>query len=396
MSILIILVVLLNLWCIVSTDVSPSDVLSLMKKQGLRTAKGNVDSYPAETHEAPITGLNTWKTSKAGSWTSGFFPGFLWQLFNVTQDSQFKTLAMHWTEGIRSQENNTGTHDVGFMVFDSFGKGLELGNVSDYKAVVLQTAASLSTRFNSKVGCTMSWNPGHHCRLHKQYKTNFPVIIDNMMNLELLLWAANNGGPKIYQDMAISHAKQTSKNHVRDDGSTFHVVNYDPDSGKADMGCTAQGYMDNSTWSRGQAWCIYGFTMVYRYTKDDSMLDTAKKCADFFLKSSTLPSDMVPLWDFSWDGSTDLGHRDSSAGAIVAAALAELGEYATGGYKEAALQIVKSLTSSTYLGNYTDTEGVVIHATTTGNYNQENSNVDVSLPYGDYFLLQAMRTLRLV
>jgi hypothetical protein len=172
----------------------------------------------------------------------------------------------------------------------------------------LKTAASLATRFNPNVGCTKSWNAGHHCAREQDVETYFPVIIDNMMNLELLLWAAEHESDQTkaasFKNIAVTHAKTTAKNHVRPDGSTYHVVDYDNKTGAVLHRCTAQGYRDNSTWSRGQAWCVHGFSMVYSYTQEDFALQTALRCADKFIAGLALsePQDSVPLWDFSWDG----------------------------------------------------------------------------------------------
>jgi len=324
-----------------------------------------------------------------------FFPGLLWQLSNYTGQSSWAGYALNWTAGISSQQYNTGTHDVGFMVLDSFGLGYDLGGISDYRSVVLNAAKSLSTRYNPTVGCTMSWNPGHSCRDDPSVATNFSVIIDNMMNLELLFWAARNGGDPNFKTIAISHADQTRMNHVRTDGSTFHVVDYNPNTGAVVIKCTAQGYHDNSTWSRGQAWCVYGFTMTYRETGLQRFLDTAEACADYFISHLPNTYGSVPLWDFDWDGDTGLHYRDSSAAAIAASGLLELSTFSLSeskaqSYHDAAVQIINSLNSTNYLGLYDQTEGVLLHAT--GAY-MSNSEVDVSLIYADYYLLESLRRL---
>jgi hypothetical protein len=217
--------------------------------------EGTPGKYPSATNMAvPAGEMNKWGTSSLTGWTSGFFAGALWELYNKTSNNTVKELAMNWTAGLRKDQDDTHTHDVGFMVFDSFGKGIELGLVDEYTPVVLKTAASLATRFNPNVGCTQSWGAGHHCSCEKDVMTYFPVIIDNMMNLELLLWASEHEPDSTkaahYKNIALSHARTTSEHHVRPDGSTFHVVDYDNKTGAVLHRCTAQGYRDNSTWSR--------------------------------------------------------------------------------------------------------------------------------------------------
>jgi len=321
-----------------------------------------------------------------------FFPGELWYIYNLTGDVYWKNQAANWTAGIANQQYNTGTHDVGFMVYDSFGKGYEFTQDPSYKTVILNAAKSLATRFNPTVGCTQSWNAGNSCRFDPTVYCQFPVIIDNMMNIELLFWASQNGGDTNWYNMAVSHADTTAKNHVRSDGSTFHVVDYNPSNGAVVIRCTNQGYADNSTWARGQAWCLYGFTMTYRFTKESRHLSTATACANVFI--AHLQSDSTTIWDFDYPGGTGLHYRDSSAAAIAASGLAELSRYVdsttAATYKTAAHNMVSALNSTNYQGLYNATEGVVLHGT--GCF-ECPSEVDVSLIYGDYYLLEAYRRL---
>jgi unsaturated chondroitin disaccharide hydrolase len=217
-----------------------------------------------------------------------------------------------------------------------------------------------------------------------------------MMNLELLLWAGTNSNNKTLVDMAVSHARTTAQNHVRKDGSTFHLVNYSP-TGAVLNRCTAQGYTDNSTWSRGQAWCVYGFTLVYRYSKDPTFLQTAQKCADFFIHHTSVsshPSDFVPMWDFDYPetAGNSYSQRDASAGAIAASGLLELSQYTTERakkelYKASATRVLMSLKEG-YLGDFNKTEGILLHAT--ASY-MTSTSVDVSLIYGGYYLIEALR-----
>jgi hypothetical protein len=322
----------------------------------------------------------SWKTTAAREWTSGFFPGCLWFMNEYTKDPFFKQGAERWTAGVSLQQFNAGTHDVGFMIFDSFGNGYGLYPSENYKKVILQAAQTLATRFNPTVGCIKSWD---------NRKWDYPVIIDNMMNLELLFWAAENGGPKRLREIAIKHAETTMRNHFRPDGSTWHVLGYDTTNGAVKARNTHQGYADESTWSRGQAWAMYGFTMAYRFTRDERFLNTALQAAKFFI--AHLPSDFVPYWDFQAPVIPE-EPRDVSAAAISASALFELTLYVTEPtlrtkYLEAAKSILKSLCTARYLAEGTTSRGILAHAVGS---KPSNSEVDVSLIYADYYFIEAM------
>lgn len=335
------------------------------------------NKYPRSTYSD-----GTWKLVDPGDWTCGFFPGCLWLMYDWTGDNTWKTRAESWTANLESQKNNTSTHDVGFMIFCSYGNGYRLNPNDPYKQVILTAAQSLSTRYNSTVGCIKSWNNYH-----------FPVIIDNMMNLELLLWASKNGGSASHYDKSVSHANKTITNHVRADNTTYHVVDYDPNTGAVLWRGTHQGYNDESTWARGQAWGLYGFTMAYRETNNANYLDTAKKLANYFV--DYLPADYVPYWDFEVPGIPN-EERDSSAAAIAASGLLELSTLVStqaekDKFKNAAVNIITSLCSSAYLAEGSTSHGVLRHAV--GSH-PGGTEIDVSLIYGDYYLLEALLRLR--
>ena len=322
----------------------------------------------------------SWKTTRARDWTSGFFPGALWYVHEYTKDPSFKHAAERWTAGIIDEQFDTGTHDVGFKVFNSFGNGNRLYPSESYKKVILQAAQTLATRFNPKIGCLKSWD---------NRKWDYPVIIDNMMNLELLFWAAENGGPKNLREIAIKHAETTIKNHFRPDGSTYHVIGYDTTSGEVKVRNTHQGYADESVWARGQAWAIYGYTMTYRFTKDVRFLETAQRAADYFI--SHLPSDHVPYWDFL---APEIPNepRDVSAAAITSSALFELSRYVKEKsqqelYRSMATKILTSLCSAPYLAEGTNSHAVLNHAVGS---KPAKSEVDVSIIYADYYFIEAM------
>jgi hypothetical protein len=325
---------------------------------------------------------STWTTIGPTNWEGGFYPGALWYLYEHTADPAWQARAEAWTAGLSLQQYNTGTHDVGFIIGCSFGQGLRLTDNPAYRDVLLTAARSLSSRFNSAVGATRSWD-----------RFTFPVIIDNLMNLELLFWAAKNGGTtasggdaQALFDMAVSHAAKTLQNHVRSDGSTYHVVDYNPTSGAVLKRFTHQGKSNESTWSRGQAWAIYGFTMTYRETGDSQFLDAARRTADYFL--ANLPDDWVPPADFQ-STYQDLAHKDSSAAAIAASGLIELSQLETDPlrserYWSAATNILDSLASPTYLSSDSKNAGLLLHGAR--KYPGENR----SYMFGDYYFVEAV------
>ena len=253
------------------------------------------------------------------SWTGGFFPGCLWYMYELTDDPNYKDAAELWLVGLESKQSDTSTHDVGFLMQPSYGNGYRLTSNAAYVPILIQTAESLAERYSPIVGCTRSWSWGQYGN-----PDIFPVVVDNMMNLEILFWATAHGGRQELYDMAVSHAYKTIENHVRGDGTTNHIVIYDPCDGSVIRTEGRPGYDANSCWSRGQGWAIYGFTMCYRETGDPNFLETAKQVSDYFVDN--LPADFVPYYDFL-DPSIPNVIKDSSAASIAAAGLLELCGY---------------------------------------------------------------------
>ena len=251
-------------------------------------------------------------------WTCGFFPGSLWYMFELTKNEHFKTEAEYYTGLLESVQNRTNTHDVGFMLNCSYGNGYRITGNQTYKSVLITGANSLMTRFHPQVGLIKSWD--------NRKEWQYPVIIDNMMNLEFLCEVGKITGDKSLKEICISHADKTMKNHYRSDNSSFHVIDYDSITGQVLHKQTAQGYADSSSWARGQAWGLYGFTMMYRETKDPKYLEQAKKIATFILNNPNLPKDKIPYWDYNAPNIPN-EPRDASAAAIVASALIELSGY---------------------------------------------------------------------
>lgn len=315
-------------------------------------------------------------------WTSGFYPGSLWYLYEYTKDPAYRTLAEKWTAPLEKEQYNKGTHDLGFMLYCSYGNGYRLTRNPAYKAVLLEGAKSLSTRFDPKVGAIKSWN--------KLKEYDYPVIIDNMMNLELLNWAARTSGDTTLRRLSITHADNTLRHHFRPDGSTYHVVCYD-EKGQPLAKKTAQGAADNSAWARGQAWAIYGYTTLFRDTKLPRYREQARKTADFFLNHPSLPADKIPYWDFNAPG-IPREERDASAAAIVASALLELQQYCPAPdarrYRQAAEQMLVSLSSPAYRAKVGENNNFLIKHCVA--HKPAKTEVDAPLTYADYYYLEAL------
>jgi len=336
----------------------------------------NIDQIPENKYPIRTKGLGEWEFTDPSGWTSGFFPGSLWLSNKLLPDSNILKAAIKFTEGLTEQQYNKNTHDIGFVILSSFGNGYKLLNKPEYKEIIFESAKSLSTRFNKKAGCIQSWNG------------EFQVIVDNMMNLELLFWAAKNGSNKNFYDMAVTHAYTTIKNHLRPDGSSFHVVVFDTSTGEVIKKRTAQGYSDSSSWVRGQAWGIYGFTMCYRETHDTVFLNTAVKMADYFVNN--LPEDNIPFWDLKLPLNSEKKFKDASAAAIALSALLELRNYTDDQkkYDKTINNILHSLISN-YLSKGTYSDGILLHCA----YNVNSSNPydwDASTVWGDYYFLESL------
>lgn len=322
-------------------------------------------------------------------WTSGFFPGSMWYLYQLTGDEKWEKLAVKYTESLDSVQYLTWHHDVGFMVGCSYLNGMRLGQ-KDYKSVVLQTARSLSTRFRSGAGIIQSWDADKGWQAQRGWKC--PVIIDNMMNLELLFEATRLSGDSTYYNMAVSHADRTLKEHFRSDGSCYHVVDYDPETGTVRSRQTAQGYADESAWARGQAWAIYGYTVCYRYTHKPEYWEQACRIYDFIFTNKHLSSDLIPYWDYD---ALNIPNepRDVSAAAITAAALYELSMYLPNPrYKKTADKILASLSTPAYRAKVGENGNfILMHSVGSIPHNAE---VDVPLNYADYYFLEALSRKR--
>lgn len=327
-------------------------------------------------------------SSNSRWWCSGFFPGALWYVYENTKSPKVLEYARLYTDRVEREKYTTDNHDVGFMLYCSFGNGLRLTGEERYKEVLLTGAKSLATRYKPNIGLIRSWD-------HNKDKWQYPVIIDNIMNLELLLWAADYSGDAKFKEIALSHADKTMENHFRPDYSSFHVVSYDTITGAPHLKQTHQGYSDESSWSRGQAWGLYGYSYLYRETKDERYLQQAKNIADFIINHPNMPEDYIPYWDFD---SPEIPNtpRDASAACIMASALVELSGFVDADLSKKYLSVVekqiRTLASPEYTANLGE-NGCFILKHSTGGY-PFKSEVDVPLSYADYYYLEALTRLK--
>lgn len=340
-------------------------------------------------------------------WRSGFFAGNMWQLLEYTKDKAWQAEARRWTAALEPLQYFTEHHDLGFMVYCSYGAGYRLTGDEQYKKILVQAAKSLSTRFNDATGTIKSWNTFKSWKDGTVY--SYPVIIDNMMNLELLFFASRVTGDPAFRDIAIKHANTTLQNHFRKDFSSYHVVCYDIVTGKVLARETAQGYAHESAWSRGQAWALYGYTVMYRETRDKKYLRQAQGIARYLMNQPNTPKDLIPYWDYHAGNNTyapctpnaekyGKGEipRDASAGAIMASALLELCDYAKINEKKKivayAKQILESLSSPQFLASHQESPFYLLkHSVGSAAHGGE---IDVPLIYADYYFLEAMLRMK--
>ena len=348
--------------------------------------------YDFKTEPRNILATDTrqgWNCRKAVAeeWCSGFWPGILWMDYAYTGNKSVRKAAEGYTESLAYLSARPAyDHDLGFIIINSFMKGYEQTKDETYKKVILDAADTLATLFNPKAGTMLSW-PRHIKDYH-----GHNTIMDNMINLELLFWAAQNGGNKLLKDLAVSHAVTTMRNHFRNDGSCYHVAVYDTLTGQFLRGQTHQGLADYSMWSRGQSWAIYGYTMVYRYTKDKLFLDFAQKVTDIYLKRlKETSNDWIPLWDM--DDLRPDAPKDASAACVVASALLDLSDYVGGFkgefYRDAAIRMLTDLSTDKYQSGKRNV-AFLMHST---GHHPAGSEIDASIIYADYYYIEALLKL---
>jgi unsaturated chondroitin disaccharide hydrolase len=367
-----------------SLKVVVDSAFAFAEKQSLLMA----EKYKNEEGRLPKTFNNNKDLSSDSRWwCSGFFPGVLWNIYGNSQNPEVLKYAKLYTDRVEREKYTTDNHDVGFMIYCSFGNGQRLTYNKHYNEVMLTAAKSLSTRYNPKVGLIRSWD-------HNKDKWQYPVIIDNIMNLELLLWAADYSGDSKFKEIALSHANKTMIHHFRPNYSSYHVVSYDTITGLPHLKQTHQGYSDESSWSRGQAWGLYGYTYLYRETKDKRYLEQAKKIANFMVNHPNMPKDYIPYWDFNAPDIPDT-YRDVSAAAVMASALIELSDNIDKELSQKYMKVVETQIRTLSSPKYTADLGengdfILMHSV--GSF-PGKSEVDVPLTYADYYYVEALGRL---
>jgi unsaturated chondroitin disaccharide hydrolase len=324
-------------------------------------------------------------TSNSSWWCSGFYPGTLLYLYEYSKDDTLKAEAIKRLAWLENEQYNKNTHDLGFMMYCSFGNAYRLWHDEKHRSILINSAHSLASRFNTVTNTIRSWNFGDW---------KYPVIIDNMMNLELLTWAAAAGHDPLLKKIAMAHATTTLENHFRANYSSYHLVDYDPATGTPIKKQTVQGAADNSTWARGQGWALYGFTTLFRETGDRQYLEQARGIAAFILQR--LPKDNIPYWDFDAPGIPN-ALKDASAAAVMASSLIELSGYITKRkekkeYLTVAASMLTVLASPEY--SFANGQGggfILKHSV--GNL-PADSEIDVPLSYADYYYIEALLRYR--
>ncbi|QDO94270.1 glucuronyl hydrolase [Formosa sediminum] len=356
--------------------------LSVTKVKTALASLKESDSFPRNI----TPGQKDWNLVGVRDWCSGFWPGVLWYAYEHSKDPQIKAGAERFTAPLKEiAYTPADNHDIGFMVYCSYGNGYRLTGNEEYKKIMLAAADTLATLYNPKVGTILSWPEQVH-------KLGYNTIIDNMMNLELLFWAAKNGGDKKLYDIAVSHANKSMQNLVRPDYSIYHVSLYDEETGEFKKGITHQGYADESMWARGQGWGIYGFAMSYRETNKPEYLETAVKLADHFLER--LPEDGIPYWDFD-DPNIPNAPKDASAASLAACGLLELSDQLKDQelkdkYINAAITLMDRLESDMYFSADTN-QALLLHSI--GHF-PNGSEIDVPIIYADYYFMEALLRLK--
>lgn len=374
---------LFSLFVLGSCGAGPDPKLESVKhaidvaRSQLELSSAEFDSLPG----FPRSLMPKFKVVDAKDWTSGFYPGTLWEAYRLTGDEHLRTEAEKFTARLEGIQYYKGTHDLGFMVFCSFGQQQQTLHDAHSAEVIVEAANSLISRRDSTIGLIRSWDFG---------EWNYPVIIDNMMNLEMLFWASKHTGDPKYRDVAVRHADLTMQNHFREDGSSYHVVSYN-DDGTVESRGTFQGYSDSSAWARGQGWGLYGYTMCYRETGDTKYLDHARRIASFIMNHPRTPSDLIPYWDYDAPDIPD-APRDASAAAVIASALFELStmvpqeEGRT--YFERAETMLMNLSSDAYLAGKGTNGGFILRHSV--GHLPADSEIDTPLNYADYYYLEAI------
>lgn len=374
--------------CCIALAMSGNQLYAQEDLSWLKNAKKSIVHQLKKASETYKPGMNPRSVYPNGSvrlapqedWTTGFFPGSLWYGYEISGDKQIASSARRFTLGMDSLKVLTHTHDLGFMIYCSYGNAYRITKDKAYLPTLEQGAANLYKRYNKTVGAIKSWDFGDW---------EFPVIIDNMMNLDFLYWAGKTFKKPEYESASTQHAMTTLKNHFRADNSSYHVISYDTLSGRAIQKQTHQGVTHESAWARGQAWGLYGYTMAYKETNNKVFLNHAIAIAKFIMEHPKVDTDKIPYWDYDVHNVGERAPKDASAAAVIASALIDLSKFTNNKtYFNYAEDILKSLSSSAYLAKE-DTNGYFILKHSVGAF-LFNSEIDTPLNYADYYYLEAL------
>jgi unsaturated chondroitin disaccharide hydrolase len=365
----------------VAAPLSPAQVRAATHRSAGKTVLAYRQT--PDTRFSYLATSTVWSTCDANGWACGYLPGQLWLGYQLTDDSWYKTKAIHRERTIAHLKTTSGATDIGQRYYYSLARAYDMTGRASYRNKVLAAAKAQAARFSPVVGAVRSRNT----------TDTYQVIMDDLMNIQVLYWAARHGGSPAWAQVAHTHALTVARDFIRDDGSTYHMVCYDATSGAVVQRTTSQGYSADSTWARGQAWAIYGLSEAYRDTQDPTLLAAARRVSDYYV--SHLPSDTVPYWDFQAPDIPD-APRDSSAAAVAASGLIQLSTLETDtaraqAYRSAAQDTLAALTSASYAS--TGTAMILDHGVL--NY-WTSSTRDCSLSFGDYFYFEALMRLRLL
>lgn len=349
-------------------------------ENSVRRVRNNYQAFEAEF---PTRGYPVYKTAPNNHWVAGFWTALLWLTYNYTGDTDLRSKAEELYPGfVERLENRVRlTHDLGFVYMLSCRAQWMLTDSAEARETALWAAKELAKRYNPHGNYIQAWGEiGEEPEAGR-------IIVDCMMNLNLLYWAAEQTGDDTYREIARNHAAATKKHIVRADGSTYHTFFFNPQTGEPLYGKTHQGYADESLWSRGQAWAVYGFALTAHWLDDAGFLATAEKVANRFLAES--PVDKVPLWDLRLPSDTPQ-YYDSSAGAIMACGLLRLAKLTgNNAYRQQAETLVQTLISEC-LETEPDRQGILKHG---AQHVPHGHTPDGYIIFGDYFFLEALLML---
>jgi unsaturated chondroitin disaccharide hydrolase len=358
----------------------------------LDKTKSNIEKYGDQLPAHTVQGK--YEFTPNGFWTGGFWTGMNWLNYEISGDEQFveaaRASSRRFTDRLY-QHPETLDHDIGFLYIPSFVADYKITGSKEARQIALDAADRLKERYNPEGRFIQAWNVWKKGEPFSE-ENRGRIIIDCMYNLPILFWATEETGDESFKQVAIAHAETCMNTIIRPDYTAFHTYVFDPVSGKPKYGRTFQGYADESCWSRGQTWAIGGYAYAYAYTGKQEFLEVARKCAEVYL--NRLEGDLVPPWDFDVpDRST--AKKDTSAAAIAAASLLELAEHVDGDERDRYLTYVHEVMDELYLNYSTrempDDEGLILHAC---GHHPNNSHIDCSLIYGDYYFIEALARLQ--